>query len=351
MSLCLSMIVKNEAHIIQRCLRSVKPLIDSYSISDTGSTDNTMELIRQELAGIPGVLARDPWQDFGTNRNISLSRCKGDHILFIDADEVLNHHGGPLNLDSRYDTFWIKLIYPEIHQFSRKIIRNDSRWHWIYKIHEELSFDGEPRNGKIENFTITAVNDSDQNIRGNKGLHHLEILAKEPPTPRNVFYQAQTLMSLRRFDEALLKYNERIAMGGPAEEVYYSLYRAGDMMRVLGRPFDETASALFRAYIFRPSRFEALLLLCLLLRQNNLWEQIYSLTSIEPKVSNDITFVDRNAHWHILEEHAVASIYLGKYAEALKCFRRVAEFEIPNDARERTEKNISLLESRHSIGT
>jgi glycosyltransferase involved in cell wall biosynthesis len=351
MSLCLSMIVKNEAHIIQRCLRSVKPFIDFYSISDTGSTDNTMEIIRQELAGIPGVLASDPWQDFGTNRNISLSRCKGDHILFIDADEVLNHHGGPLVLDSRFDAFGIKLIYPEFHQFSRRIIRNDPRWHWIYKIHEVLFFDGEPEYGMIENFTMTAINDSDQNIRGNKRLHHLEIMEKEPPTPRNVFYQAQTLMTLGRFEEALKKFNERIPMGESEEEVYYSLYRAGNMMHLLGRPFDETAATLFRAYIYRPTRFEALLLLCLMLRQNNLWEQIYSLTSIEPKVSNDITFVDRNAHWHILEEHAVASIYLGKYAEALKCFRRVAELEIPNDARERTEKNISLLESRHSTGT
>jgi glycosyltransferase involved in cell wall biosynthesis len=42
-SLC--MIVKNESHVIERCLNSVKPLLDYVLIVDTGSTDNTIEVI------------------------------------------------------------------------------------------------------------------------------------------------------------------------------------------------------------------------------------------------------------------------------------------------------------------
>ena len=41
------MIVKNESKIIERCLNSVKNIIDCYSIVDTGSTDNTKELIQK----------------------------------------------------------------------------------------------------------------------------------------------------------------------------------------------------------------------------------------------------------------------------------------------------------------
>src|ERR1017187_4686809 len=113
MSLCLSMIVKNEAHVIKRCLRSVKPFIDTYSISDTGSTDNTMDLIREELDGIPGVLVSDPWQDFGTNRNLALSRCEGDFVLSIDADDTLEHSGGPIELSPDYDGFQLRLFGPD----------------------------------------------------------------------------------------------------------------------------------------------------------------------------------------------------------------------------------------------
>ena len=44
--ICLNMIVKNESRVIERLLRSVLPLIDTYCICDTGSTDNTVEIIK-----------------------------------------------------------------------------------------------------------------------------------------------------------------------------------------------------------------------------------------------------------------------------------------------------------------
>src|SRR5450631_2439504 len=140
MSICLSMIVKNEAHVIRRCLRSVKPFIDYYSISDTGSTDNTMDIIREELAGIPGVLTSDPWEGFGPNRNIARSRAKGDHILSIDADEVLEHHGGPLVLDPKYEGFECRIDYSNMSLWLVRITRNDPRWKWYFKLHNALIF-------------------------------------------------------------------------------------------------------------------------------------------------------------------------------------------------------------------
>ena len=42
--ICLNMIVKNESAILRRLLESVLPLIDSYCICDTGSTDDTIEI-------------------------------------------------------------------------------------------------------------------------------------------------------------------------------------------------------------------------------------------------------------------------------------------------------------------
>src|ERR1700733_3307990 len=205
MSLCLSMIVKNEAHVIQRCLRSVKPFIDSYSISDTGSTDNTMEIIREELAEIPGVLESDPWQDFGTNRNIALSRCTGDYVLTLDADEVLEHHGGPLVLDPQYNGFWFKIIYNDTMFLRIGIIRNDPRWRYQYKLHEALMFDGKDARGTINNFSISTFYDGHRNKIGNKLEGDLKVLENEPPTTRNIFYQGQVLFGLGRYEDALKK--------------------------------------------------------------------------------------------------------------------------------------------------
>ena len=70
-TICLNMIVKNEAHVIRRCLDSVRPLIDTWVIVDTGSTDGTQDLIREIFADLPGELHERPWHDFGYNRSES----------------------------------------------------------------------------------------------------------------------------------------------------------------------------------------------------------------------------------------------------------------------------------------
>ena len=54
--LCLSMIVKNEAAAIGRCLASVMTLIDYWVIVDTGSEDSTKNIIKDVMGSIPGEL-------------------------------------------------------------------------------------------------------------------------------------------------------------------------------------------------------------------------------------------------------------------------------------------------------
>jgi len=44
---CLAMIVKDEEQDIQRCLDSVAPYINYWVISDTGSSDGTMDKIKE----------------------------------------------------------------------------------------------------------------------------------------------------------------------------------------------------------------------------------------------------------------------------------------------------------------
>ena len=69
--ICLNMIVKNESKIIERLLQSVVPFIDTYCICDTGSDDNTIEVISNFFKDkeISGKIVQEPFRDFGYNRN------------------------------------------------------------------------------------------------------------------------------------------------------------------------------------------------------------------------------------------------------------------------------------------
>ena len=90
-TICLNMIVKNEAPVIRRCLDSVLPIIDYWVIVDTGSTDGTQDIIRAHLRDVPGELHERPWRDFAYNRSeaLDLARGKSDYTFIIDADDTL----------------------------------------------------------------------------------------------------------------------------------------------------------------------------------------------------------------------------------------------------------------------
>ena len=101
--ICLNMIVKNESTIIIRLLESVTPLIDSYCICDTGSTDNTITLIKEycKSKNITGKIieleivriAAAPRKIAETNNKprctpcLNLSKAIIDNVIKIAAEE------------------------------------------------------------------------------------------------------------------------------------------------------------------------------------------------------------------------------------------------------------------------
>ena len=66
----LSMIVRNEAATLRRCLESVRGVVDEMVIADTGSTDDTPAIARDYGARVVEV----PWDnDFAAARNRALA--------------------------------------------------------------------------------------------------------------------------------------------------------------------------------------------------------------------------------------------------------------------------------------
>lgn len=88
MSLSLCMIVKNEENTLERCLESVKDIVDEMIIIDTGSTDDTIKVAEKYGAKIFFY----KWDNsFSNARNYSLSKASKDWILIMDADDELKN--------------------------------------------------------------------------------------------------------------------------------------------------------------------------------------------------------------------------------------------------------------------
>lgn len=147
-TIALSMIVRNEAQYIVKTLTFLLPYIDHYAISDTGSNDNTKDLITKLLKNHNKSfsLTSNKWIDFAYNRNIVLSTVlhKYDYILLIDADEHF----------IVYDTMFKQMLSTEKHinyrvstkhsnianntASKRKLISGYLDWYYEDKVHEQL---------------------------------------------------------------------------------------------------------------------------------------------------------------------------------------------------------------------
>ena len=141
-TLCLNMIVKNESKIITRLFDSVLSIIDTYCICDTGSTDNTIQVIQNYFKdkNIKGKIIEAPFVNFSHNRNIALQACFGlsDYILFLDADMVVQIN----NFDKKYlfdsNCFTVFQGNESFFYQNLRIIKNDGLSKYIGVTHEYI---------------------------------------------------------------------------------------------------------------------------------------------------------------------------------------------------------------------
>ena len=108
-SLC--MIVKNEARLITECLLSAKDFCSELIVIDTGSTDDTIALAKAAGADV----YEHPWPGhFSKARNISLDYARGDWILILDGDEVLDvdslKHLNNIEVSDNTDAFEFQIV-------------------------------------------------------------------------------------------------------------------------------------------------------------------------------------------------------------------------------------------------
>lgn len=265
-TLCLNMIVKNESKIIKRLFDSVSPIIDCYCICDTGSTDNTKELITEyfEEKGIPGKIVTEPFINFAHNRNYALQSCVGmsDYVLLLDADMLLDIKPGfnKTMLES-YDSFMILQGNESFYYNNMRIIKNNGLYLYIGVTHEYIST---PSNNTVYNFgkDVLFITDiGDGGSKANKFERDIELLKKgieeNPNSDRYHFYLANSYFDSGKNVEAIETYKKRIQIGGWNQEVWSSYYKMGMAYKNIGK-IEEAISSWLDGYDLLPKRIENL---------------------------------------------------------------------------------------------
>ncbi len=266
MTICLTMIVKNEAAIIGRCLAAVRKRIDHWIIVDTGSTDRTESEARSALRGIPGEFHHAKWEGFGAARTraLELAEGKADYAWIVDADDVWE--GFPSGLTEDAHSVWFHM--PGGQRFCTvRLLKLGLTPPWRYEgvVHEEPVRDGAPFADRpiIETLTVSSPNDGASWTDPEKYLRHAEALAKtlaeQPTNARAMFYLAQSWRDHGDMERAALHYLYRAQMGPGSywEEVYISYLEAGRALLRLGRVTD-ARDALLKAHENYPGRREAM---------------------------------------------------------------------------------------------
>ncbi len=316
----LCMIVRDEAEVIGRCIESVRPLIDSWTICDTGSTDGTPELVRKLLHGIPGTLHRRPWRSFGANRSelLTLAAGSADYLLLLDADMTLEHHGSLPYLSA--DAYSLRHL-GSLDYAAPRIVRGDRHWWFERSTHEFLAAEG----GYSEEVLADALinHHADGGNRANRLERDARLLKADlewnPDDPRATFYLAQTYRDSGDIDRAIGLFRRRVELDGWDEETFYAAYQLG----VLAAERDALGGMrlLIDAAARRPVRAEPLHELARLCRLQGWHEAAYAFATqgLEIPYPADRLFVHRDVYeWGLLFELSIAAYWIGRIDEALR---------------------------------
>jgi glycosyltransferase involved in cell wall biosynthesis len=348
------MIVKNETAVIRRCLASVRPIIDYWVIVDTGSTDGTQEMIKEFMKDIPGELHERPWKNFGHNRNeaLDLARDKADYVLIIDADDTLRFDPAFQLPELTKDAYRIWIEHGSMRYTRYQLIRGKAPWKWQGVLHEVLTCDVPYTHGDLEHVTYFFGADGDRSKDPKKYLKDAKILEEalkeDPSSTRYTFYLAQSYRDAGEKEKSIEWYEKRIAMGGWQEEVFWSMLQVARLKHDLGHPIDSVIDSYYRAFRYRPHRYEPVYYLSEIFNKQGKFELAYatikSYSCIPQPKQPDVLFtqvwVER---YGLAFQLSICSYYLGHYQESLEACQTVLKTaNVPESFRAQTLTNIEF---------
>lgn len=347
MRLCLNMIVKNESAILERCLLSVRPYLSCYVICDTGSSDETIEIIRDSLVDLPGQVHEIPFLNFEQARNQALelartSDLEFDYLLFIDADMELVVSESKFPAKLSYASYLVRQVSQSMAYHNVRLLRRDVPARYVGATHEYLNLSDPARRLEGAHMLDHACGSS----RAEKTTRDLALLQSaleaNPQDGRALFYFAQTLREAGRFRDAIAAYRARVDLGGWEEEVWYSRFMIARCYEALGK-FSEFVANCLEAYQTRPVRSEPLYALAQHYRKRGEYETsaLFCEAGLQIAQPDDLLFLEQHAYsTGFRHELSIAGFYCQNQERKAAGRRYASELALERDVSSEIRYNV-----------
>ena len=382
--LALNFICKDESHVIGKMLESCKTITDLIVVNDTGSTDGTQDIIRKfgEDNNIPTYVFERPFDDFEKSRNHAIQKLKDVvtelgwdankvHGYWFDCDETIIIDTN-FNKDQFVNDLYMINTYIGQMKYTRNTFFKVSKpFRWYGPIHEFIVCDDKNITSGLAEGIKVDVQMTGNSWKGDiaaKYKSHAFVLEKyidnNRQDPRWIFYTAQSYHDSassndnkeeneERLRRSMKYYKERISrVDGYAEEIYYSQYRVGTIMRVLEEPWHLTHQELLKAYSMDPLRAESIKTIIDYYMQMGEWHLAYLYSKFcrsnfhnKNPYPKRLLFVDQSLYeWKLSEVHAAACYYTGRIDEAKSTYQDVINL-VKSNPEKITEEDLKKIES------
>lgn len=361
--ICLNMIVKNEEHIICETFDNILKYvpIDYWVISDTGSTDNTKELIARYFKekNIDGELVEHVWRDFGYNRTKALEAAydKSDYLFIFDADDKIL---GDFKLPCTLTENMYHVQFGENFTYLRPLLINNRKM-WEYKgvLHEFLSSKENSNNatiitgdyhvesGRFGNRSKSPTKYFDDAIILENAFEKEKITGDVGMICRYAFYCAQSYKDCQMVEKAIEWYKKCLELPNWVQEKYYSSFIIGSLF-LQKNDIDEAFKYLCKTIEYDNERIEGIVVAMeILLKKgdhllvNGLYHRFKNYNKIPSK---DKLFVFQDLYKDKIEYfNSISASYVNDKESGYLCCKKILlDNMLPDGELLQTVKNLLI---------
>lgn len=222
MSISICMIMKNESENIDKYFDCTK-FADEVIVIDTGSTDNTVNLLKEKGA----IVHEHKWENsFSIARNYAQSYATKDWILWLDADDFIENHEPFLEISKTTpDKLYMAKIINGKNTFMQcRLYPNFKGLYWERRVHEQIVTSAYKKGLELSESDCIIVHNGVENIidkikKSKRNLNLLEMQIGEGDNhPQTIMELADSYMIIGSHYDGILNYNK---ITTPKNEKYF----------------------------------------------------------------------------------------------------------------------------------